>query len=76
MNTINAEFLHHCLASDLKGVTDCLTQGGEVNTVSEDGNWSGLTISAHDNSTHIQLLFQQFNSIDILCFSVQYFRLF
>ena len=76
MNTINVEFLHHCHASDLKGVTDCLTQGGEVSTVSEDGNSSGLTISAHDNSTDIQLMFQQFNSIDILCFSVQYFRLF
>jgi len=43
------EFLQHCQANNLEGVTDCLSRGVDVNTVSEDGRWSGLTIAATKN---------------------------
>ena len=43
------EFLQHCQANNLDGVTDCLSRGVDVNTESEDGRWSGLTIAAEKN---------------------------
>ena len=41
------EFLQHCEENNLEKVTDCFSRGVDVNTVSEDGHWSGLTIAAH-----------------------------
>jgi len=43
------EFLQHCHDNNLEGVADCLSRGVDVNTVSEDGRWSGLTIAATKN---------------------------
>ena len=43
------QFLQHCEDNNLEGVTDCLSRGVDVNTVSEYGFWSGLTIAAHKN---------------------------
>ena len=43
------QFLNHCLANNLDGVGICLSRGVDVNTVSEDGSWSGLTIAAEKN---------------------------
>ena len=45
----NYNFIEHCKANNLEGVTDCLSRGVDVNTVSEDGRWSGLTIAAYKN---------------------------
>ena len=37
------EFLHHCHKDNIEGVTDCLSRGVDVNTVSEDGlDWSDI----------------------------------
>jgi len=43
------EFIQNCRDNKLDGVTDCLSRGVDVNTVSEDGRWSGLTIAAEKN---------------------------
>jgi len=40
------EFLQHCHDNNLDGVRESLSRGADVNTVSEDGHWSGLTIAA------------------------------
>ena len=47
---LNREFLHYCQANQLEKVSACLTLEVDVNTVSEDGLWSGLTIAAHMNN--------------------------
>ena len=49
----NQEFLKFCTDNNLEGVTDCLSRGVDVNTVSEDGHWSGLTVAAHENYTKL-----------------------
>ena len=41
------DFIQHCEENNLDGVTDCLSRGVDDNTVSEDGEWSGLAIAAH-----------------------------
>ena len=38
-------FIQHCLDNDLEKVKDCLSSGVDVNTVSEDGRWSGRIIA-------------------------------
>jgi len=43
------EFLRNCEENNLDGVRDCLSRSVDVNTVSEDGHWSGLTIAADKN---------------------------
>ena len=48
------EFLKHCDDNNLEGVNGCLSRGVDVNTVSEDGYWSGLTIAARNN--YLELL--------------------
>ena len=47
------EFLRHCRDNNLAGVRHCLSRGVDVNTVSEDGEWSGLTIAAENNYTEL-----------------------
>ena len=47
-------FITSCEENNLKKVGACITLGVDVNTVSEDGKWSGLTIAAHKN--YIKLL--------------------
>ena len=48
-----ATFLQHCRDNNIREVKDCLTQGTDVNTVSEDGRWSALTIAAHKSSPEL-----------------------
>ena len=49
MGELAREFIRYCQANNLNGVTDCLSRGVDVNTVSETGSWSGLTIAAKKN---------------------------
>jgi len=43
------EFLRNCGENNLAGVRESLSRGVDVNTVCEDGHWSGLTIAAEEN---------------------------
>ena len=47
-------FITSCEENNIKKVGACIILGVDVNTVSEDGKWSGLTIAAHKN--YIKLL--------------------
>ena len=47
------EFLKCCQKNDLKRAESCLSLKVDVNTVSEDGRWSGLTIAAHKGRVHL-----------------------
>ena len=49
MSELAREFLKYCEDNNLTGVTDCLSRGVDVNTVSEDGCWSGLRIAVEKN---------------------------
>ena len=46
MRKLAKEFLKYCRSNNLDMVRDCLNRGVDVNTVSEDGYWSGRTIAA------------------------------
>ena len=48
---MESEFIESCRNNSLEGVTDCLSRGVDVNTVSKAGfsSWSGLTIEAKKN---------------------------
>ena len=50
---LNDDIIEHCQDNNLEGVTDCLSNGVDVNTVSEDGRWSGLSIAAEKNYTEL-----------------------
>ena len=50
---LDEEFLKYCQENDLKRAEACLTLDVDVNTVSEDGCWSGLTVAAHNNDTEL-----------------------
>ena len=47
------EFLKSCQKNDLKRAESCLSLKVDVNTLSEDGRWSGLTIAAHKGRVHL-----------------------
>ena len=51
---LSEEFIKYCQENTLEKVKACLTLEVDVNTVSEDGLWSGLTIAAHKN--YLELL--------------------
>ena len=46
-NKLSFLFITSCQENELDGVKACLLLKVNVNTVSEDGKWSGLTIAAH-----------------------------
>ena len=46
---MDARYLQNCRDNNLDGVTESLSRGVDVNTVSQDGRWSGLTIAAEEN---------------------------
>jgi len=48
-NLLKQEFIKYCQENDLKRAEACLTLDVDVNTVSEDGHWSGLTVAAYKN---------------------------
>ena len=47
---LSKEFIQYCQENKLEEVKACLTLKVDVNTVSEDGHWSGLTIAAKMNN--------------------------
>ena len=49
----NEEMIRHCQNNNINGVTYFLFRGVDVNTVSEDGQWSALTIAAEKNYTEL-----------------------
>ena len=49
LNPPNRQFLKYCQENNLRKVRESLSRGVDVNTVSENGRWSGLTIAAHKN---------------------------
>ena len=49
MRKLAREFLKYCRSNNLDMVRDCLSRGVDVNTVSEDGDWRGLTVAAYKN---------------------------
>ena len=53
MEKLKDQFLENCHKNDLNAVTDCLSNGVDINTVSEDGYWSGLTIAAIRNNPEL-----------------------
>ena len=50
---LNGMFLAKCLENNLEDVKSCLSQGADINTVSRDRCWSGLTWAAHKNHTEL-----------------------
>ena len=42
-------YLQYCKDNKLEDVRVCLSEGVDVNTVSDNGRWSALTIAAHKN---------------------------
>ena len=51
---LSTQFIYFCEKNDLEKVRACLTLELDVNTVSETGLWSGLTIAAYKN--YLELL--------------------
>ena len=45
----NRQFLKYCQENNLIKVRESLSLGVDVNTVSDNGRWSALTIAAHKN---------------------------
>ena len=52
---LNEMFLERCLNNNVAGVQSCLSQGADVNTVSQSlvGCWSGLTWAAYNDHTEL-----------------------
>ena len=50
---LEKELIQYCKENRLDEVKACLTLKVDVNTVSEDGRWSGLTIAAQKNNTEL-----------------------
>ena len=53
-STLDHLFIQYCGKNELEKVRACLTLEVDVNTVSENGHWSGLTIAADKN--YLELL--------------------
>ena len=53
LRDLSKELLLYCERNELEKVKACLTLEVDVNTVSEDGLWSGLTIAAHKNYSEL-----------------------
>ena len=50
-------FIKYCENNELERVKDCLSRGVDVNALSEEGRWSGLTLTARQNNTDLLELF-------------------
>ena len=62
---LEEEFLGYCFDGKLNEVSACLTLKADVNTKSEDGFWSALTIAVHMNNPELlEVLLSQTN-IDV-----------
>ena len=58
-------FITFCQENDVEKVNCCIKLGVNVNTVSEDGEWSGLTIAAHKNYSELLDLLLSQPGIDV-----------
>ena len=50
---LEKEMIDYCWGNQLEEVKACLTLKVDVNTVSEDGRWSGLNIAAKKNNLEL-----------------------
>ena len=62
---LSGEFLKYCRENNLAKVSDCLSRGVDVNTVSEDGHWTALTIAAYENYPELLDLLLEQPGIDV-----------
>ena len=62
---LGEEMLEYCWENQLEKVKACLTLEVDVNTVSEDGCWSGLTIAAWKNNMELMEIFLSHPNIKI-----------
>jgi len=58
-------FITACRDNDLIKVTSCINLGVDVNTVSENGRWSGLAIAAKKNYTSLLDILLEHPKIDV-----------
>ena len=54
---MDPDFIQYCHNNELERVTHCLSHGVDVNTLSEDGCWSGLTVAAWKNYSDLLEVF-------------------
>ena len=60
MSSDVSDFIISCSLNNIEKVRSCLNRGADVNMVSKDGLWSGLTIAARKNySELVDLLLSQ-----------------
>ena len=62
---LEEEFLGYCFSGKLSEVSACLTLKADVNTKSEDGYWSALTIAVHMNMPELLELLLSRPNIDV-----------
>ena len=62
---LDKEMIDYCHGNQLEEVKACLTLKVDVNTVSEDGEWSGLTIAAKKNNLELLEIFLSHPDIKI-----------
>ena len=62
---MDQDFIQCCQNNELERVTHCLTHGVDVNTLSEDGCWSGLTVAAWKNYSDLLEVFLSHPDIKI-----------
>ena len=59
------EFLKYCWENKLDKVSDCLSRGVDVNTVSEDGCWTGLHIACYKGYPELLNLLLEEPNLDV-----------
>ena len=59
------EFLKYCWENKLDKVSDCLSRGVDVNTVSEDGCWTGLHIACYKGYPELLKLLLEEPNLDV-----------
>ena len=62
---LSEEFLKYCRENRLDKVADCLTRGVDVNTVSEDGCWTGLHIACYKGYPELLKLLLEESNLDV-----------
>ena len=62
---LTEEFLKYCWENKLDKVSDCLSRGVDVNTVSEDGCWTGLHIACYKGYVELLNLLLEEPNLDV-----------
>ena len=65
MEKLAGEFIEACKSNNLKRLTDCLSRGVDVNTVSEDGCWTGLHIACYKGYVELLNLLLEEPNLDV-----------